>query len=919
MVTVALGREAELIAVDRLLDSGRRGRAALVLEGHPGIGKSTVWRQGISRAANTGYRVLTCRTAPTEARLSFTALSDLLAPLESANFTALPDPQRRALDAALLRAEADGAAANPRAIGTAVVSLLSRLAASAPVLLAIDDLQWLDRPSARALEFALRRLEAYPIAVLATARLGERGVVPRLPGIDRVSTVRLGPLSLAALYRIIEAQLGRGLPRPLLIKIEHACGGNPFYALEIARALEPTTNVASGQELPVPDDLRELVAKRLRKLPPQTRDALLRVSALAQPTIRLVDAADLVRAQEAGIVRVQTDGHIEFSHPLFASAVYAAASDEQKLRLHAELAETANDIEERARHLMFARAVSETDERVAEVLNDAAEHALRRGAVEVAAELDEQSARRTPARQTAVRWQRYLRSARHYLKAGDPVRSKTLCQEVLRASPPQSVRAHGLHILAELSANENLDAAVAWLEEALACVGDDLGHAAELEIALGLMLGALHEIPRALQHLGRAVEFAERTHDTALLAEAIAMNAMCGLVAGQGLDEQALMRALALEDVDREVPFQMRASLNVASAYAFSGRLELARQLFVQLKERLVVRGDEADLAWVLCHLSVTAWLTSSLDVAEREADEAERVALLNGLEMFRAHVLMLRTIIRSIRGDRDGARAAGAGAIALSERIGWPVGVEQTNCGLGFLALSEADPAAAVALLDPMAAAVERRGVYEWPVAMGLPDAIEAMVATGDIERATRLTDALANCGRTFDRPWALATSGRCRALLHATAGDLDSAAAAAEQALTDHAHLLMPFELGRTLLVHGQLQRRRGKRRAAREVLGRALAVFEEIGAPLWADMARAEIARMGVRRAPKGLTQSEERVAQLAALGLTNAEIAARSFMSRRTVETNLARAYTKLGIRSRAELGAVMAKRGDRDTS
>ena len=181
-----------MVAVDKLLDSGRRGRAALVLEGNPGIGKTTVWRQGISRAADAQYRVLTCRTAPTEARLSFTALSDLLAPLEFAAFASLPDPQRRALDAALLRAQAEGAA-NPRAIGTAVVSLLSRLAASGPVLLAIDDLQWLDVPSARALEFALRRLDAQPIAVLATARLGERGGVPRLvraePGATRDETV----------------------------------------------------------------------------------------------------------------------------------------------------------------------------------------------------------------------------------------------------------------------------------------------------------------------------------------------------------------------------------------------------------------------------------------------------------------------------------------------------------------------------------------------------------------------------------------------------------------------------------------------------------------------------------------------------------------------------------------------------------
>jgi DNA-binding NarL/FixJ family response regulator len=121
------------------------------------------------------------------------------------------------------------------------------------------------------------------------------------------------------------------------------------------------------------------------------------------------------------------------------------------------------------------------------------------------------------------------------------------------------------------------------------------------------------------------------------------------------------------------------------------------------------------------------------------------------------------------------------------------------------------------------------------------------------------------------------------------------------------------MPLELGRTLLVLGQLQRRRGERRKARETIQRALAVFDGLGAPLWADRARAEIRRIGIRRAPQQLTEGEQRVAELDGRGLTNYDIAAALFLSRRTVEANLARAYRKLGIGSRAELGAVMAER------
>jgi DNA-binding CsgD family transcriptional regulator len=265
------------------------------------------------------------------------------------------------------------------------------------------------------------------------------------------------------------------------------------------------------------------------------------------------------------------------------------------------------------------------------------------------------------------------------------------------------------------------------------------------------------------------------------------------------------------------------------------------------------------------------------------------------------------------MRGDRDGACADGTEAIAMSERLGWAWGVEHARSALGFLALSESNPESAVALLEPLATAVGSTGVYEYPIAMSIPDAIEAFIATGATDRAARLTNAFNRFGRDVNRPWALARSGRCRALLEAAAGNLESALAAAEQALVDHEPLPIPLELGRTLLVLGQIQRRRGERKAARETFQRAHAIFARIGASLWFEKAAAEIARIGVRRAPKDLTESESRVAELAAQGLSNPEIAGRLFMSRRTVEANLSRAYGKLGIRSRAELGTTMARR------
>jgi len=213
--------------------------------------------------------------------------------------------------------------------------------------------------------------------------------------------------------------------------------------------------------------------------------------------------------------------------------------------------------------------------------------------------------------------------------------------------------------------------------------------------------------------------------------------------------------------------------------------------------------------------------------------------------------------------------------------------------------------------MLDPVVQQVEAVGVYEWMFAMSIPDAIEALIATGDHVRAARLTENLEDLGRTHDRPWALAMSGRCRALLHAADGELGEAQATAERALVEHERLPMPLELGRTLLVLGQLQRRRGERRAARETLQRAESTFDGIGATIWAERTRAEARRIGVRRAPTHLTDNERRVAELAAGGLTNREIAARLFISRRTVEANLSRAYSKLGVRTRTELARLMS--------
>lgn len=453
----------------------------------------------------------------------------------------------------------------------------------------------------------------------------------------------------------------------------------------------------------------------MRKLPPRTRDALLRVSALRQPTRSALDAAALEPAVAAGIVRVAAEGdRVEFEHPLFAAGVYAEASRARRRRLHAELAESAADVEERARHLLLARPAEVEDEPLAATLFEAAEYAVRRGAVESAAELAERSAQLTPARLADARRQRSLRAARHHLKAGDPAHANRLCTMALDASPPDSARAEALLLMAEAAMNERSTDASRLLEQALACVGDDLARAAQIEGALGLVRFAQLDYAGASQHTARAVALAERAGDASSIAEAIANNAIADLVLGKGIDERVLERALALEDPDREVPFQMPATMNVASAYQYMGRIEVSRPLFVKLRDRLVARGDEADLPWVMCLVAAASWLGGELEGAEREANEAERAATLIGSALFRAFALQVRAATRAQRGDAVGARADAAEGLTLSERIGWGAGVVDARWALATLALAEGAPAAAAAWLTPVIAEIEKAGVYE-------------------------------------------------------------------------------------------------------------------------------------------------------------------------------------------------------------
>jgi predicted ATPase len=267
-----IGRESELAILDRFLDSIPTGPSALLLFGEPGIGKTSVWREGLASALQRGYRTLSCGPVEAETRLSYAALGDLLEPVLEEALPTLPEPQRRALEVALLRAPSTGARANQRAVSLAVLGCLRSVASTTPVVAAIDDIQWMDLPSVRVLQFVVRRLKGDPIGLMSAARGTDPdedplGVAPSFSG-DRVHRIHIGPLSAEAIERVILDKVAEGFQRTMLLSLHETSGGNPFFAQEIGRALlRRGGEIAAGERPPIPVRLQELVEDRLEGLP----------------------------------------------------------------------------------------------------------------------------------------------------------------------------------------------------------------------------------------------------------------------------------------------------------------------------------------------------------------------------------------------------------------------------------------------------------------------------------------------------------------------------------------------------------------------------------------------------------------------------------------------------------------------------
>ncbi len=907
-----IGRGAEALAVSAFLEAARTRPAALVIDGEAGMGKTTQWWAAIHQARRQGYCVLSAQAAQTESVMVYGVLADLLSGVEETLWADdVPSQQ-----AAALRHVTDpgtpGGSDDRRTVATGFLSLIHRLAERMPVIIAIDDAPWADRSSRDALAFAARRLTG-PVGVLITERRAPHEPSAtgwlQLMHPESMQTVTVHPLSLGRLHAVLSERLGQPFPRPTMVHIAETSAGNPFYALELGRAL-----IASGQRgfpSTLPGTLADLVASRIGTLPAPLHRALLAVSSIGEASVATVaraleidvDAAVtlLEDAEAHGIVTLE-GSRVRFVHPLLARGVYTGAPPAARRAMHRRLAEITEKPELKAQHLALASVVASDD--TLELLDSAARSVRARGAPAAAAELLEKALRLggdTP--------QRRIRASRHWLAAGDPGQARALVETLIDTLPPGVLRSRAFAQLAAVQLfDDNFIEAARMLQSALTDAGDDPVQRVQVCLNLSFTLFNSGHIDPAIDTIDEAIAIADRLGIPPLLCQALGFKVNMKFFRGDGPDEATLHRALALDGADL-VPAPFRPTAHRALLLTWTGQLEEGRDELRAIRQGCLDRGEEAEIIPITFNSFLAElWLGNVADAHAVAEDTMERAEQLGGaLAPGIAHTM--RAMLAAYAGQEQVARTSAEIALAACRTSGAATLTVYPLSIAGFLELSLQNHLSALSVLEPaLALLATAPQATEIVTAPYLPDAAEAMVEAGQLDRAEKLIQHFESHGRRRGRTWALATAARCHSMLSAARGDLDGATRAGEEALRFHDELPMPFERARTELHLGKLQRRRRQRDVAAARIRSSVAAFDEFGAPLWADRARAELARVEAGTgADSVLTSSEQRVARLAAEGKTNREIAGSLFISQKTVEANLARVYRKLGIRSRAQLG------------
>jgi DNA-binding CsgD family transcriptional regulator len=930
-----VGRDAEARKISRFLGELPAGPRILLIEGEAGIGKTTLLQDGLNEAVQIGMTVLSACPVESEAPLAFAGLADLLETVPAAVIDGLPAPQRQAVRQAILRAERQSQPVDPRTTATAMLTLLRSLPGKRPVMLAFDDLPWLDAPSARVLSFALRRLRHEPVGLLATVRTDWSADLPRLATdsipAHRVDRLKLGPLSFGAIRELLSTQTTPSPGRSLLLLLYEASGGNPLFALELAAKATASGSPRLIDGLDVPDSLRRLAGGRLTGLPTGTRDVLLVSALAAEPALPVICAAarqpatahaDLEAGVHAGLL-IDMGTHVRFVHPLMRSMVIRRARAGDRRAAHRRLAAVVQDAEVRARHL--AMAAEGPDEAIAAEAEAAARVAVCRGDYDTAGDLAELALTLTPLGQPERRRSRVILAAEQRFDESDPARACSLLESVIDAEPPGPARADLQRRLERyrMFRGEPLGSWTAALGRALDEAGDDAAVRAIIMMDQTVAASLAGNFPEAIRSAELILDLAERTGDKALEAQSCARLALATFLHVGSLRHDLISRALAGPEQPARLSIDLRPKFAVGHILHLTGDLDGARILYQQEYAAATAQGVRTGLAMLLWAQAENEGWAGDWPRAEHLAAEGHVLAEDSGSLEAMAFMSASRGLMHAYRGRIDASHSDAMHAVELATHLGLPLLATFAARAFGIAALSTGDARGAYEQLKPFAAATHALGIGEPALCRLLPDEIEALTRLGELDAAEALLEPFETRSVRLGREWGVAVAARCRGLLFAAQGELAAAEEAIEAAMAMHQRLPMPFEKARTLLAAGEIHRRARHKLRAIGLLRASLEIFERLGAPLWQRRVLDELARGGGQATPLGerpvLTTAEQRVADLVAIGHTNPEIATELFMGQRTVEAHLSRVFRKLGVRSRTELCRALLVPGPRPSS
>ncbi|MFC7625529.1 AAA family ATPase [Microlunatus sp. GCM10028923] len=902
-----VGRGSEQSRVERLLADAREERSgALGLRGSAGMGKSALLDHAVSIARTGGMQVVRATGVESDAALAYGGLHQLLFP-HFDRLDALPAPQAAALRCAF--GLAGGEDTNRFLIAAGTLSLLAEVAEDAPLLCVIDDLQWLDQGSAEALLFAARRFVADPIALLFAMR--ETPMPVETTGVE---VVELSGLAAPDAARLLDDH-ARGLVEPVRSRVLAESAGNPLAIIELG-----SSRLAAGDAdasdpvgpLPVPRRVQDTFRRQIVDLPEPTQRALLvaatDTAAPLETILYVIEALggaadDLAPAERSRMIKI--NGRIAFRHPLVRAAAYQDAPLHRRIEVHRAYADGLRadaDADRRAWHL--AAATTAPDESVAVELERVAERALHRGgAIAVAAAYD-RAGRLSADRELKAR--RLAQASQAAFDAGQADRAARLAAEAMSLTTDPGVRAAASYTRGAVEyerTDPRVDAELTL--EAAALVRD-----ADPERAALNLYEAVHAARHAAAHdlLQRAAELMQEFAAPPGWAPVVA--ALLGWVElYDGRPQRAADRIRELYPAapggTQDLMWRITAGIGglmIADDELVVGQVE-------DLLAEVRATGAAAWIPYTLNLLATARLFRGEFTDARACAAEGASVSDELGNVTERLANRSLEVWLHAVAGDEERCRGL-AEQILPQARTRHRVNAAIAEWGLGMLELSARRFSAALDGLDRVSRSPGGQDPF---LIRALPDLVEAAVRSGRPDRADEPMARLRDWAEHVDRPVATALLLRCRALL---ADDANAWPLYAE-ALRIHERSGGPYERARTQLVYGEWLRRRRRRTEAKAQLGAAVSAFDRLGAKLWAERARGELAAFGQRDdEPRSngpldlLTPQELQVVRLAGAGRTNKEIAAQLFLSPRTVGHHLYKAYPKLGVTARAELSSLV---------